>query len=456
MFGALTEKLQNLFSSLAGKKTLTEDNISDAVRQVRLALLDADVNYTVTGNFVKRIKEKVLGELALKSVKPGDQFIKIVHDELIALMGGEESSLDLQGKVSVLMLCGLQGSGKTTTCAKLASYLGKTQKHKRVLMAACDLQRPAAILQLKKLGSDHGIAVFADESEKNPVKAAVKALEMAKRDGYDVLILDTAGRLHLDEALMLELEEIKSLLEPREILFVANAATGQDAVKTAAEFDKRVKITGTILTMLDSNARAGAAISIREVTQKPLKFEGIGEKVGDFQLFNARSMADRILGMGDVINLVKKAEEAFDAEESAALEKKLRKASFTYEDYLKQMGMVKKMGSFKSILKMIPGLGAMGDLDFSEKELGKMEAIILSMTPAERQEKVELEHTRKRRIAKGSGLALEDVNRVVKGFKQVKQLFKGMSGMDSKAKKFGVPDLEGMKEIIKNKGKLWH
>ena len=321
MFGSLTQKLQNLFSSLAGQKTLTEDNISDAVRQVRLALLDADVNYSVTGDFVKRVKEKVLGEIATKSVKPGDQFIKIVHDELVALMGDGESALDLNGKISVVMLCGLQGSGKTTTCAKLAAYLTKHEKHKRVLMAACDLQRPAAILQLKKLGADNGIAVFADESEKNPVKAAIKALEVAKRDGYDILLLDTAGRLHLDEALMLELEEMKRALEPREILFVANAATGQDAVKTAAEFDKRVQISGTILTMLDSNARAGAAISIREITKRPLKFEGHGEKIGDFQVFNPRSMADRILGMGDVINLVKKAEEAFDKEESLAMEK---------------------------------------------------------------------------------------------------------------------------------------
>lgn len=457
MFGALTQKLQNLFSSLAGQKTLTEDNISDAVRQVRLALLDADVNYSVTGDFVKRVKEKVLGELAIKSVKPGDQFIKIVHDELVALMGEGESALDLNGKISVVMLCGLQGSGKTTTCAKLAAYLTKNEKHKRVLMAACDLQRPAAILQLKKLGADNGISVFSDESEKNPVKAASKALDFAKQNGYDIILLDTAGRLHLDEALMLELEEMKRALEPREILFVANAATGQDAVKTAAEFDKRVQISGTILTMLDSNARAGAAISIREITKRPLKFEGNGEKIGDFQIFNPRSMADRILGMGDVINLVKKAEEAFDKEESLAMEKKLRKASFTYEDYLKQMGMVKKMGSFKSILKMVPGLGAMGDLDFSEKEFGKMEAIILSMTPAERQEKVELEHTRKRRIAKGSGVHLDDVNRVVKGFKKIKQLFKGgMPDMGSQAKKLGLPDLDSMKDIIKNKGKLWH
>jgi signal recognition particle subunit SRP54 len=446
MFGALTEKLQNLFSGLTGKKTLTEDNISDAVRQVRLALLDADVNYTVTSEFVKRVKEKSLGEGVIKSVDPGDQFIKLIHDELIALMGMEEAPLDLNGKISVVMLCGLQGSGKTTSCAKLAAYIGRTEKHKRVLMAACDLQRPAAVEQLKKLGVDHGIDVFFADGEKNPLKVAKAAREKAAREGYDVLIVDTAGRLHLDEELMKELSEMKKHLEPREILFVANAATGQDAVKTAAEFDKQVEITGTILTMLDSNARAGAAISIREVTKKPLKFEGVGEKIGDFQVFNPSSMADRILGMGDVINLVKKAKDAFDEKESEDLEKKLRKASFTYEDYLKQMGRVKKMGSMKSLLKMMPGFGMMEDLDFSDQEFKKLEAIILSMTSAERQEKVELEHSRRRRIAKGSGVHVDDVNRMVKGFKKVKQLFKGMPDLSSKSKKLGLSDLKDIKK----------
>jgi signal recognition particle subunit SRP54 len=442
----LTEKLQNLFSGLTGKKILTDENISDAVRQVRLALLDADVNYSVTGEFIKRVKEKSQGMALIKAVDPGDQFIKLVHDELIALMGIEESPLDLNGKISVVMLCGLQGSGKTTSAAKLAAFIGRTEKQKRVLMAACDLARPAAVEQLKKLGADHGLNVFFMDGEKNPVNVAKAAREKAVREGYDVLIVDTAGRLHLDEELMKELSLMRKLLEPREILFVANAATGQDAVKTAAEFDKQVGITGTILTMLDSNARAGAAISIREVTQKPLKFEGIGEKVGDFQVFNPRSMADRILGMGDVINLVKKAQDSFDEKESEELEKKLRKASFTYEDYLKQMGKVKKMGSIKSLLKMMPGLSMMNNLDVSDQEFKKLEAVILSMTPAERQEKVELEHSRRRRIAKGSGVPIDDVNRMVKGFKNVKKLFKQMPGLSSKAKKFGLPDLKDIKK----------
>jgi signal recognition particle subunit SRP54 len=320
------------------------------------------------------------------------------------------------------------------------------------MMAACDLQRPAAIEQLKKLGRDLNVPVFHVEGETNPVKTAKLAFEKAKAEDFDVLILDTAGRLHVDEELMQELEQIKTITTPREILFVANAATGQDAVRTAVEFDKRVPITGTVLTMLDGNARAGAAISIREATQKPLKFEGVGERINDFQIFNPRSMADRILGMGDVINLVKKAQENFDEAESAELEKKLKKATFTYTDYLKQMGMMRKMGSFKSLLKMIPGVGSMiGDMDFSDKEFTKMEAVIKSMTKDERDEKEELTHSRRKRIALGSGVPVEEVNRMVKGFKQVKQLFKQMPDM----KKMSMPDMNELKNKL-FEGKKWH
>ena len=451
MFGALTEKLQGLFSGLAGKKTLTEENISEAAKEVRLALLDADVNYAVVSSFIKRVKEKAVGDAVIKSVKPGEQFIKIVHDELIDLMGSVEVPLDLNGKLTVLMLCGLQGSGKTTSAAKLAAFIGKEHKYKKILLAACDLQRPAAVEQLKKLGADIGVPVFAIEGEKNSLKVAKKAHEKAAAEGIDVLIVDTAGRLHLDEELMEELSEMKAFLAPREVLFVANATTGQDAVRTAAEFDKRVQITGTILTMLDGNARAGAAISIREVTQKPLRFEGVGERIADLQVFNPRSMADRILGMGDVINLVKKAEAHFDEAESRKLEEKMRKATFTYGDYLKQMGMVKKMGSFKSLLKMLPGMGSIGDLDFSDKEFGRMEAMILSMTPSEREEKDELSHGRRKRIARGSGVDVEEVNRMVKGFKRVKQLFKNMPDMKSKMK--GFPGLKDMKNQLE--GNQW-
>lgn len=456
MFAALTEKLQGVFSSIARKKALTEENISDAVREVRLALLDADVNYTVVSQLIKRVKEKAIGSLLIKSVSSGDLFIKIVHDELVELMGSKEEPLDLKGKLSVVMLAGLQGSGKTTSAAKLAAYIQKHEPHKKVLMAACDLQRPAAVEQLKRLGEEIGVAVFSEEGEKSPIKVAKKAYEKAEKEGFDVLIVDTAGRLHLDDELMRELEDLRRLLSPREILFVANAMLGQDAVKTADEFNKRLEVTGTILTMLDGNARAGSAISIREVTKKPLKFEGIGEKVADFQLFNPKSMADRILGMGDVINLVKKAKEHFDDENAKELEEKMRKASFTYEDYLKQMSRVKKMGSFKGLLKMLPGFGALGDLDFSDREFGKMEAIILSMTPNERSEKDELSHSRRKRIAKGSGVAVDEVNRMVKGFKRVKQLFKSMPEMKSQMKKFG--GLSGLKQF-KNQiegNEKWH
>lgn len=438
MLGSLTDKFQTLFSGLSGKKKLTEENISDAVRDVRLALLDADVSYGVASQFVKRVKEKALGDAVLKSVTPDQQFIKVVHDELIALMGSEEDALELKGSPTVILLCGLQGSGKTTHCAKLAAYLKKKQPNKKTLIAACDLQRPAAVEQLKRLGAQVEVPVFTLDGVSDPLQVAKAALDKARREAFDVLIVDTAGRLHLDESLMEQLEKIKTALNPHEVLFVANATTGQDAVKVAAEFDKRIAITGTILTMLDGSTRAGAALSIREVTQKPLKFEGIGEKIGDLQVFNPRSMADRVLGMGDVINLVRKAEEHIDEESGRDLEKKLRKASFTYEDYLRQMAMIKKMGSFKSLLKMVPGLPDLGQLEVSEKEFGKMEAMILSMTPDERQEKVELIPGRRRRIAQGSGTSIDDVNRMVKGFKRLKQFFKDMPNLKKGMPKFGL------------------
>jgi signal recognition particle subunit SRP54 len=446
MFGSITQKFQNLFSSLSGKKILTEENISDAVREVRLALLDADVNYSVVSSFVKRVKEKALGESVLKSVSPDQQFIKVVHEELVALMGTEEVGLNLNGSLSVILLCGLQGSGKTTHCAKLAHFLQSQVKTRKILIAACDLQRPAAIEQLKRLGSQINVPVFSVDGELDPVRMAQQALEKAKNENFDVLIVDTAGRLHVDEELMDQLLKIKLKVSPSEILFVANANTGQDAVKTAQEFDKKISITGTILTMLDGTARAGAAISIREVTHKPLKFEGVGEKVTDFQVFNPHSMADRILGMGDVINLVKKAQEHFDEKESAELEKKLRKATFTYDDYLKQMAILKKMGSFKSILKMLPGMPNIDEMQIDDKELKKIEAMILSMTPSEREEKVELTPSRRRRIADGSGVKVDDVNKMIKSFKRLKQFFKDM------------PNLK--KQFLNGAGKkenfLWH
>lgn len=430
MFGSLTERFQNLF-----QKKLTDDNLKEAVREVRLALLDADVNYSVASGFVKRVKEKVIGENVLKSIKAKDQFIKIVHDELITLMGTNEHELDINRHPAVIMLCGLQGSGKTTTAAKLALYL-KNQK-KKVLLAACDLQRLAAQDQLKTLGSQIGIEV---ESEgKTPQTVAKSALERAKKEAFDVLIVDTAGRLHIDDELMDELLQMKKALTPHETLFVANSATGQDAVTTASKFDEQISITGSILTMLDGNTRAGCAISIREVTGKPLVFEGVGERVEELQLFNPNSMADRILGMGDVINLVKRAEGLMDENETRDLEKKFKKASFTYQDYLKQMGMIKKMGSLKGLMKMMPGFSKIDEMDVDDSELSRIEAMILSMTVREREGRDELEMARRRRIAAGSGAHLDDVNRMIKGFKRIKQFMKKFPA--KKLSKLSLPGL---------------
>jgi len=437
MLGMLTDKMQGLFSKLAGKKKLTDENISEAVSEVRLALLEADVNYSVAKTLVKRIKEKALGEEVLKSVAPGQQFIKIVHDELVALMGGSEEKLTIEGKPAVLMLCGLQGSGKTTHCAKLALHLKKTGEAKFPLLAACDLQRPAAVDQLQTLGAGIGVPVFVIAGEKDPLKVVKAALEYAKSNQNDVLILDTAGRLHIDEELMSQLEQIKDVAKPSEILFVANATTGQDAVNVAAEFNKRVAITGTILTMLDGNTRGGAAISIREVTGKPLKFEGVGEKVSDLQVFNPASMADRILGMGDTINLVRKAQEHIKEEDAKQLEEKIRSASFTYDDYLSQIQMVKKMGSLKSLMGMLPGMNKLKELDIDEKEFFKVEAMIQSMTKNERTEKTELSVPRRKRVAKGSGTTIDDINKLVKSFKQAKQFFKNMPNMKQLEKMMG-------------------
>ena len=438
MFGTLTKQLQGAFSKLMGKKQLTEDNISDAVNEVRLALLEADVSYGIVKTLVKRIKEAAVGEALIKSVTPGQQFIKIVHDQLVSLMGGQETSCLLEGNPPVVMLCGLQGSGKTTQCAKLVKYFKKQGKCNHPLLLACDLQRPAAIHQLQVLAQQIGASVFTLEGEKNPLVVAQAGLKYARDNKCDLIIADTAGRLHIDDELMKQLERIKTALNPGEILFVANATTGQDAVNVATEFNKRIAVTGSILTMLDGNTRGGAAISIREVTGKPLKFEGIGERMDDIQVFNPNSMADRILGMGDTINLVKKAKEHMDETDAQNLEQKMRTATFTYEDYLKQIQMVKKMGSLKGLLSMLPGLGSMiPSMDFDEKEFFKVESMILSMTPSERAEKCELTNSRRQRIARGSHRTIEEVNKLVKSFKQAKQFFKNMPNMKQLEKMMG-------------------
>jgi len=437
MLGTLTEKMQGLLSKIGGSRKLTDDNIQEAIREVRMALLEADVNYGVVKAFIQKVKEKAVGDEVLKSVTPGQQFIKIVHDELVSLMGSGEHELELKSKPSVIMMCGLQGSGKTTTSAKLARYLMKNGKCKAPLLVACDLQRPAAVEQLKTLGSQIGVAVFSLPGETRPLEVAKRALDEAIAKHYDVIILDTAGRLHLDAELMKELKSVKDHLKPDEVLFVVNATLGQDAVNIATEFDAHVDMTGTILTMLDGSTRGGAAISIREVTGKPLKFEGIGEKTDDLQLFNPASMADRILGMGDTINLVKKAKEHIDEEEAKKLGEKLRTASFTYEDYLKQIAMVKKMGSFKSLLGMLPGFSAMKDLNIDDGEFAKVEAMIQSMTAREKRLEDELSVPRRKRVAKGSGTKIDDINRLEKSFKQARQFFKNMPNMKQLEKMMG-------------------
>lgn len=433
MFGSLTEKFQGIIEKISTKRDLTEENVSEAVREVRLALLDADVNFKVVSAFIKRVKEKALGTEKTKGIKAGDQFINLVHEELIALMGSEEPEFVLKGSRHKLLLCGLQGSGKTTQAAKLANWIQKELK-KTVALIACDLQRPAAIEQLSILGKQIGVDVIVPEGESSPIKVAKRAL---KDCSADVMIFDTAGRLHIDDALMKELTQLKECIVPDEVLFVANCGAGQQAVATAQEFDERVGITASILTMLDGAARAGAAISIREVTGKPLLFEGVGEKIEDIQLFNPASMADRILGMGDVINLVKKAERQFDEAEGKKMEEKFKKASFTYEDYLKQMSMMQKMGPLRGILKMMPGMSDASMIEESEKSFTSTQSIIQSMTLRERRGLDELVPSRRKRIAKGSGTSIGDVNKLVKSFKALKKMSKQLPSLQKKFMKEG-------------------
>lgn len=435
MFSRLSEKLQSVLSKVARGGRLTESNISEAVREVRLALLEADVNFKVVKEFIKKVKEAALGEEVIQKVTPGQHFIKVVHDELVNLMGKEEATLNFkEEKPAVMMLCGLQGSGKTTHTAKLAHYLKKDKRFEKPLMVAADLQRPAAIEQLKTLGKQIQVDVFSIDGENDPCKVVKQGMDFAKSNGFDLVIVDTAGRLHIDTPLMEELKEIKALCNPSEVLFVANSTLGQDAVTTADSFHKAIGMTGSILTMLDGDTRGGAALSIRQVTGQPLKFEGIGEKIGDIQIFNPISMADRILGMGDTINLVKQAKEHFDEEKGKELEEKFKKASFTFEDFLDQMGMVKKMGSIRKLLGMLPGLGGKLDfLDASEKNFKTIEAVIFSMTKHERKmDKLSMD--RRRRIAKGSGVGLDEVNRLIKTFDQAKKLMKNLPQMKNQMK----------------------
>jgi signal recognition particle subunit SRP54 len=432
MFDRLTDKLNAVFKKLKGRGKLSEAQVGEALREVRLALLEADVNYKVTKSFIERIRERAVGEEVMRSLTPAQQVVKIVHEELTTLLGGESPKLDLSGRPPVaLMLVGLQGSGKTTTAAKLAKRL-KGQGKQPYLVPA-DVQRPAAIEQLKRLGADIGVAVHPTEASQKPVAIAAAAMEAAYAQGYDTVILDTAGRLHVDGPLMEELKAIRAKVEPKEILLVADAMTGQDAVAVGQSFHDLLKLTGVILTKVEGDARGGAALSMREVIGRPIKFLGVGEKLDALEVFHPDRLASRILGMGDVLTLIEKAQEAFDADQVKDLEKKLRQEAFTLDDFREQLKQIKKMGSMEQLMGMIPGLGgklkAMKDMQPDEKELKRVEAIISSMTPGERNDHTIINGSRRRRIAMGSGTSVQDVNRLLKNFtvtqKMIKQVAKG-------------------------------
>lgn len=429
MFETLTEKLSNIFKKVTGKGRLSEENIKEALREVRLALLEADVNYKVVKDFIQKVQEKAIGQEVLESLTPGQQFIKIVKDELVSLMGGQNMALDLSGRgPHVIMLIGLQGSGKTTTSAKLALFLRR--KGRQPLLVPADLKRPAAVEQLKKLGSQINIEVFPSDPSKNPVEVCKEAVGWATKAGKDVVILDTAGRLHIDEDLIQELVDIRSQVLPKETLLVADAMTGQDAVNVAREFHQKVGITGVILTKTEGDARGGAALSIKAVTGAPIKFMGVGEKLDALEPFHPERMATRILGMGDVLSLIEKAQAAFDEKQAKELQKKLLKQQYDLEDFLNHIRQIRKLGSLEQILSMIPGLGLknkLKDLRPDEKEIKRIEAIICSMTKEERRNFRIINGSRKRRIAKGSGTTVQEVNRLLKNFQETKKIMEEVS-----------------------------
>ncbi len=435
MFDSLTSKLQTIFKKLAGYGKLTEKNIADALREVRLALLEADVNYKVVKNFIEQVKIRAVGQQVLRSIMPGQQIVKVVYDEMVTLMGGTTEKLDLSALPSIIMLVGLQGSGKTTAAGKIGKLLRK--KGRNPLLVACDIKRPAAVEQLVVLGKQLNMEVFHLNDEKNAIRIAVKSLGYAKDNHFDVVILDTAGRLHIDTELMAELEGTKKKLNPQEILLVADAMTGQDAVNIAEKFNELLDISGTILTKLDGDTRGGAALSIKAVTGKPIKYVGIGEKLDDIEPFYPDRMASRILGMGDVVTLVEKAQEQITEEEALKLEQKIRKHTLNLEDYLFQLQQIKKMGSLENIVKMIPGMNQLKGLTVDEKQLVRIEAIIRSMTPQERRHPGILNASRRSRIAKGSGTAVQDVNKLLKGFDQAKKMMKNMSKMQKGLMRLG-------------------
>lgn len=434
-FDSLSEKLNHVFSKMREKGKLTDLEIKQAMREIRIALLEADVNFQVVRDFINRVSEKASGEDILKGLNSTQQVIKIVNDELIALMGSTHSKLAVADRPpTIIMMCGLQGAGKTTMCGKLAGMLKK--QNKKVMLAACDVYRPAAIKQLQVVGGKVNVPVF-EEGQINPVKIAKDALDEAKRQGADVLIIDTAGRLHIDEQLMEELQKIKAEVKPNEILLVVDSMTGQDAVNVAETFNQKLDITGVIITKLDGDTRGGAALSIKAVTGKPIKFVGSGEKMEDIQPFYPDRMASRILGMGDVLTLIEKAQEAFSEEEALKLQKKMKTNSFTLQDYLNQLESVKKMGGIGKLMSMVPGLGGkVNEDDIDESKIIKTKAIILSMTPEERNNPDIIKASRRKRIAAGSGTSIQDVNQLLKQFDMSKEMMRRVSKNGMRGMKF--------------------
>ena len=433
-FENLSSKLQDVFKQLKGKGKLSEKDVKDAMREVRLALLEADVNFKIVKDFVNTVTEKAVGSDVLNSLTPGQHVVKIVNDELTALMGTTNSQLTYSAKPpTVFMMVGLQGAGKTTTIGKLGGLIRKQGRHP--MFVACDIYRPAAIKQLEVVGKTYNIPVFSMGDKVSPVEIATKAIENAKENNLDVIIIDTAGRLHIDEELMNELEEIKKAVRPQEILLVVDAMTGQDAVNVAEGFNQSLGIDGIVMTKLDGDTRGGAALSVRSVTGKPIKYVGMGEKMGDLEVFHPDRMASRILGMGDVLSLIEKAQESYDEEEARALEAKMRTMDFNLEDFYGQLQQVKKMGPLKNVLGMIPGIGKqLDDVDIDDKAMVHIEAIIQSMTPKERRNPDILNGSRKKRIAAGAGRSVQEINSLLKRFEEMKKMMKQMQGM-SKGRK---------------------
>ncbi len=427
MFENLSEKFDRAFKVLKGQGKISEINVAETVKEIRKALLDADVNYKIAKDFTDRVKEKALGENVLTAVSPGQLLTKITHDELSALMGGEKTDINLNGTPAVILIAGLQGSGKTTFSGKLANYL-KTKKNRNVLLVAGDVYRPAAINQLKVLGEQIGVEVYADEISKDPVGIAQAAIAHGKATGKNVIIIDTAGRLAIDEDMMNEISKVKKAVQPQETLFVVDSMTGQDAVNTAKAFNDRIDYDGVVLTKLDGDTRGGAALTIRSVVNKPIKFVGTGEKMEALDIFYPNRMADRILGMGDIISLVERAQENFDEEQARKLQKKIAKNTFSFVDFYEQIQQIKKMGNLKDLVGMIPGAGkALKDVEIEDDAFKSIEAIIMSMTPQERDEPSIINGSRRKRIADGSGTNIQEVNKLLKQFEETRKVMRMMS-----------------------------